>query len=85
MGCTGRYARPGCMTALMGPSGAGKSTLLDVLANKKTGGNVEGDILVNGIPVNPKTFPRISGYVEQSDSHYPTMTVREVSRASRSV
>ena len=71
------FARPGCMTALMGPSGAGKSTLLDVLANKKTGGKVEGAILVNGNARNEKTFPRISGYVEQSDSHYPTNTVRE--------
>lgn len=71
------YARPGCMTALMGPSGAGKSTLLDLLANKKTGGKIEGDILINGEPRNDKTFPRISGYVEQNDSHYPTMTVRE--------
>ncbi len=71
------YARAGCMTALMGPSGAGKSTLLDVLANKKTGGRTCGDMLVNGARRDDRSFPRISGYVEQSDSHYPTMTVRE--------
>ena len=58
---------------------AGKSTLLDVLANKKTGGKIEGEILINGVPRDDATFPRIAGYVEQSDSHYPTMTVREVS------
>ena len=42
------YAKPAMMTALMGASGAGKSTLLDVLAGKKTGGTITGDILVNG-------------------------------------
>ncbi len=32
--------RPGTMTALMGSSGAGKSTLMDVIAGRKTGGDV---------------------------------------------
>jgi ATP-binding cassette, subfamily G (WHITE), member 2, PDR len=71
------YAVPGRMIALMGASGAGKSTLLDVLAGKKTGGKLGGDILVNGVPKDDKSFGRFTGYVEQFDSHVPSTTVRE--------
>lgn len=46
------------MTALMGSSGAGKTTLLDVLAGRKTGGTVTGDIRLNGHPKEQKTFTR---------------------------
>ncbi|KAJ0394005.1 hypothetical protein ATCC90586_008304 [Pythium insidiosum] len=46
-GITG-YAAPGTMTALMGSSGAGKTTLMDVIAGRKTGGKIRGDILLNG-------------------------------------
>ena len=37
-------ARPGELCALMGHSGAGKSTLLDVLAGRKLGGALFGDV-----------------------------------------
>ena len=70
------YVRPGIMCALMGASGAGKSTLLDVLAGKKTSGNIEGEMLVNGKPKD-ETFTRIAGYVEQFDSHNAMSTVQE--------
>jgi ABC-type multidrug transport system ATPase subunit len=60
----------------MGPSGAGKTTLLDVIAGRKTGGVVTGEILLNG-RTKDKTFPRYAGYCEQMDSHMPTLTVRE--------
>lgn len=46
------------MTALMGSSGAGKTTLLDVLAGRKTGGTITGDIRLNGHPKDQKTFTR---------------------------
>ena len=62
------FALPSRLIALMGPSGAGKTTLLDVLANKKTGGEVRGELLVNGQP-RDACFARIAGYVEQMDSH----------------
>ncbi|EFA85848.1 ABC transporter G family protein [Heterostelium album PN500] len=70
------FCKPGTMLALMGPSGAGKSTLLDVIAGRKTGGYITGDILVNGKPKN-KFFNRIAAYVEQQDVLPPTQTVRE--------
>lgn len=49
----------------MGSSGAGKTTLMDVLSRRKTIGKVEGDILLNGHPLNV-SFERITGYVEQT-------------------
>ncbi|VAI77417.1 unnamed protein product [Triticum turgidum subsp. durum] len=73
---TGSF-RPGVLTALMGVSGAGKTTLMDVLAGRKTGGYIEGDIAISGYPKNQATFARISGYCEQNDVHSPQVTIRE--------
>ncbi|KAF3781020.1 ABC transporter G family member 42 [Nymphaea thermarum] len=75
-GVTGAF-RPGILTALMGVSGAGKTTLMDVLAGRKTGGYIEGDIRISGYPKVQETFARISGYCEQTDIHSPQVTVRE--------
>ncbi|CAN8278912.1 unnamed protein product [Cochlearia groenlandica] len=75
-GVTGTF-RPGVLTALMGVSGAGKTTLMDVLAGRKTGGYIEGDVRISGFPKNQETFARISGYCEQTDIHSPQVTVRE--------
>ncbi|KAE8056426.1 hypothetical protein FH972_013201 [Carpinus fangiana] len=69
--------RPGVLTALMGVSGAGKTTLMDVLAGRKTGGYVEGSIMISGYPKKQETFSRISGYCEQTDIHSPHITVYE--------
>ncbi|XP_022948220.1 ABC transporter G family member 31-like [Cucurbita moschata] len=68
---------PGVLTALVGSSGAGKTTLMDVLAGRKTGGYIEGDIRISGFPKEQPTFARISGYVEQNDIHSPQVTVEE--------
>jgi ABC-type multidrug transport system ATPase subunit len=61
---------------LQGSSGAGKSTLMDVLARRKTGGKITGEILVNGRPTDGN-LSRIIGYVEQQDLHVPTQTILE--------
>ncbi|KAI3455370.1 hypothetical protein Pfo_012033 [Paulownia fortunei] len=75
-GVSGAF-RPGVLTALMGVSGAGKTTLMDVLAGRKTGGYIEGNITVSGYPKRQETFARISGYCEQNDIHSPCVTVYE--------
>ncbi|KAA8541749.1 hypothetical protein F0562_022901 [Nyssa sinensis] len=73
---TGAF-RPAVLTALMGVSGAGKTTLMDVLAGRKTGGYIEGDIRISGYPKKQETFARISGYCGQNDIHSPQVTVKE--------
>ncbi|XP_039117321.1 ABC transporter G family member 39-like [Dioscorea cayenensis subsp. rotundata] len=75
-GVSGAF-RPGVLTALMGVSGAGKTTLMDVLAGRKTGGYIDGNITISGYPKKQETFARISGYCEQNDIHSPYVTVYE--------
>nr|GMC68784.1 pleiotropic drug resistance protein 1 [Ipomoea batatas] len=75
-GVSGAF-RPGILTALMGVSGAGKTTLMDVLAGRKTGGYIAGNITVSGYTKKQKTFARVSGYCEQNDIHSPHITVYE--------
>jgi ABC-type multidrug transport system ATPase subunit len=63
----------------MGASGAGKSTLLDILANRKTTGNIEGEIYFNGklqLPTQ-KTMRINTAYVMQDNIHIGTLTVGE--------
>ena len=79
------YIRPYLTIAdLQGSSGAGKSTLLDVLARRKTGGKITGEILINGRKADSQ-LNRIIGYVEQQDIHNPTQTVLEALEFSATV
>ncbi|OQR89122.1 ATP-binding Cassette (ABC) Superfamily [Achlya hypogyna] len=71
------YALPGTITALMGSSGAGKTTLMDVIAGRKTGGKIEGQILLNGYPATDLAIRRATGYCEQMDIHCCSATFRE--------
>ncbi|CAK4892178.1 unnamed protein product [Aphanomyces euteiches] len=71
------YALPGTVTALMGSSGAGRTTLMDVIAGRKTGGKIVGDILLNGYPATDLAIRRCTGYCEQMDIHCGSATFRE--------
>lgn len=69
--------RSGRLTAIMGPSGAGKTSLLDCIAGNLLGGQISGEILVNGEDYSGKRIKDISGFVFQDDVLLETMTVRE--------
>ncbi|GAB9476807.1 Atp-binding protein, partial [Globisporangium polare] len=71
------FAHPGSMTALMGSSGAGKTTLMDVIAGRKTGGQIRGQILLNGYEATDLAIRRSTGYCEQMDIHSEASTIRE--------
>ncbi|CEG74916.1 hypothetical protein RMATCC62417_10044 [Rhizopus microsporus] len=73
--------KPGQLTAIMGSSGAGKTVLLDVLARRKTTGEIKGRVYLNG-DILLDDFERITGYCEQIDIHQPKATVREALRFS---
>jgi len=67
----------GRLVALMGSSGAGKTTLMDVIAMRKTSGEILGEIRLNGHLQERTSFLRCSGYVEQFDVQQPELNVRE--------
>jgi ABC-type multidrug transport system ATPase subunit/ABC-type multidrug transport system permease subunit len=71
------HFEPGRMVALMGATGAGKTTLMDVIAGRKTGGRIIGDIIVNGELKDPANFSRITAYCEQMDIHSQAATIYE--------
>jgi ABC-type multidrug transport system ATPase subunit len=56
-----------------------KTTLIDVVAGRKTSGEIKGNIYVNGQlkSKNEALFKRITAYAEQRDMHMPLATVRE--------
>jgi ATP-binding cassette, subfamily G (WHITE), eye pigment precursor transporter len=63
----------------MGASGAGKTTLLNVL-NYRNRANlqIEGEIRLNGQLIkSSNTLAAVSGYVQQEDLFYGTLTVKE--------
>ena len=44
---------------------------MDVIAGRKTQGEIRGDLLVNGYPKEQRSWSRVVGYVEQNDIHSP--------------
>lgn len=70
---------PGEMLAIIGGSGAGKSTLLDILAQRKSTGEITGSVKFNGSPGASlkNLLRRLTGYVTQEDILKGSLTVRE--------
>jgi ABC-type phosphate transport system ATPase subunit len=50
---------------------------MDVLALRKTSGEMVGEIGLNGHEIDPGSFRRCTGYVEQFDVQSPQLTIRE--------
>ena len=50
---------------------------MDVLAMRKTSGEITGEICLNGHPQEEMSFRRCTGYVEQFDLQTPQLTIRE--------
>ena len=82
--------KEGDVTAIMGPSGAAKSTLLDILAGRKSVGDVRGNFSILGRSFNvakvkgeggvlrlSKAIEGISAYIPQQEYFYPTQTCKE--------
>jgi ABC-type multidrug transport system ATPase subunit len=49
----------------MGPSGAGKSTLMDMLAMRKSVGQLAGSLMLDGQPAS-HAFIKLAAYVPQA-------------------
>jgi ABC-type multidrug transport system ATPase subunit len=62
----------------MGPSGSGKTSFLDVLAGRKTVGQVSGKTTFDGVSPTPGLLRRETGYVEQFDTLVDALTVSEM-------
>lgn len=78
-GITGQV-EAGSVCALMGPSGAGKTSLMNVLAGRVVPSKkkrITGDILVNGSPINPRSYRKNIAYVMQEDLLFETATAKE--------
>eukprot|EP01060_Flectonema_neradi_P018647 TRINITY_DN2552_c0_g2_i1.p1 TRINITY_DN2552_c0_g2~~TRINITY_DN2552_c0_g2_i1.p1 ORF type:complete len:647 (+),score=140.98 TRINITY_DN2552_c0_g2_i1:72-1943(+) len=77
----------GRLCCIMGPSGAGKSSLLNVLAGRVCGSNkqVDGDMRLNGKPLDARAFREKVAYVMQEDALFATQTPTEALNFSASL
>ncbi|ELA41812.1 uncharacterized protein VICG_01164 [Vittaforma corneae ATCC 50505] len=70
--------RSNTITAIMGPSGSGKTSLLSSIAGGNMPGMIlNGEIKINGLERDPKTWPRLVSYVRQQVHCYEWQTVYE--------
>ncbi|KAE8877814.1 hypothetical protein PF005_g20254 [Phytophthora fragariae] len=74
--------RPGVVTLLLGQSGSGKSAFMKLLSGRFPMHHeitVEGTVSYNGVPHKKllKRLPQFVNYVTQTETHLPTLTVRE--------
>lgn len=70
--------QPGVITGLLGPSGSGKTTLMRAIVGVQVVRS--GQVTVLGRPAGSPEVRRTVGYLTQSPSIYPDLTVRENAR-----
>lgn len=69
--------RRGQVLGLLGPSGSGKTSLLNALAAVENGkSSFSGEVRLDGRKIS-KGYRKIAAYVQQDDSLFSTLTVRE--------
>lgn len=66
---------PGTLLGILGPSGSGKSSLMRAIAGIQR--HVSGTVRVLGLPAGSPGLRRRLGFVTQSSSVYPDLTVAE--------
>lgn len=66
----------GQLVAVLGASGAGKTTLLACIAQRFRG-PLQGDLMINGNPIDRKTMTKISCFVPQFDITIDSLTPAE--------
>ncbi|EPR77731.1 ABC-transporter like protein, partial [Spraguea lophii 42_110] len=73
--CSGK-ARKGKLMAIMGPSGRGKTTMLKALVGRiPSGSKTKGVILGDGKERDVNEWMTKSGYVDQDDNIFESLTV----------
>eukprot|EP00051_Salpingoeca_urceolata_P006696 m.88634 g.88634 ORF g.88634 m.88634 type:complete len:642 (-) comp14950_c0_seq1:120-2045(-) len=72
------YAESSKLLCCMGSSGAGKTSLLNTLAGRLKSGRIEGNVLLNGEPIDHEHMANVSAYITQDDVLMITQTPREL-------
>mmetsp|Transcript_17556 Transcript_17556/g.33104 ORF Transcript_17556/g.33104 Transcript_17556/m.33104 type:complete len:1326 (-) Transcript_17556:147-4124(-) len=76
------FIKKGGITAVFGASASGKSVMLQALSGRITSLSVKGDVLLNGIRINPMDHANSISYVSQFDRNIGILTAREMIRYS---
>jgi ABC-type multidrug transport system ATPase subunit len=72
------FIQKGGITAVFGASASGKSMMLQALAGRIKSLSVKGDVLLNGIRINPLDHTNSISYVSQFDRNIGILTAREM-------
>jgi ABC-type uncharacterized transport system YnjBCD ATPase subunit len=70
------YFVPGEVVGIISAPDAGASTLLDLLAGRRAGGTLDGEVLYNNKQPGID-YQKSVGYIDQNDLHSPLLSVEE--------
>eukprot|EP01041_Mallomonas_annulata_P019674 gene19674-39111_t len=74
------YVSKGGITAIMGASASGKSLLMKALAGQVQNLSITGELLMEGVDVDPRDIGNAVGYVPQEDMLIGELSAREMLR-----